>query len=96
MHKPSLLAVFTLALSFAIQAQDTITIEPQIQRFLGEESELQREKFVSIHALFDEKDADFEQFKKDYNVSDEYIGSRRFYYPIAKVKKDKIPKVQDK
>ncbi len=94
------LKISTLALAVivagGINAQVTVTVDPTTRKFLGNESEFDREKFVNIHALFDEHDSDFEKFKKDYNIDEDFIGSRRFYYPISKTKNGKIPKVSKK
>lgn len=62
------LKISTLALAVivagGINAQVTVTVDPTTRKFLGNESEFDREKFVNIHALFDEHDSDFEKFKR--------------------------------
>ncbi len=81
----------------AADGEATITINPQTQLFLGDVSQLDREKFVNTHSLFPEADPEFEAFKRDYNLNPDYIGSRRFSYPVGKIKNGKIPtKIEQK
>ncbi|MBD0401525.1 hypothetical protein [Flammeovirga sp. EKP202] len=79
-------------------AQNTITVNPTIQCYLGETtSELDRGKYMQAHIWFGEKeDQDFEAFKNEYNISSEYKGSRRFWSPLSTVKNWKRPKVKNK
>ncbi len=90
----NLFSAIMLCCSMVANSQSAITIDPATQRYLGDESDFKREKFVAFHALFTEPDADFEKFKKDFNIDSDYMGSRRFYYPIAKAKNGKIPAVK--
>lgn len=79
-------------------AQNTITVKPTIQRFLGENtSQLDRDKYMQAHIWFGGKDdADFESFKNTYKINPAYQGSRRFWNPLATVKKGNRPKVKNK
>lgn len=93
----SLLVALSLATAVSAVAQTAkVTIQPTTQRYLGDESEFARKKFVAFHAMFNNQDAEFERFKSDYNVDSDYTGSRSFYYPIAKAKNGVIPKVANK
>ncbi len=73
-----------------------VTIDPNTQRYLGAECKLDRSKFVAFHGSLsvDGKDEYFEKFKRDYNVGDNYIGSRIFNYPISKINNGVIPDVK--
>ncbi len=73
-----------------------VSISPTTQKFLGDVSALDRDKFVGLHMLQKGEDDDFERFKRQYNLNPDYIGSRSFYYPLAKAKGGAIPKVQNK
>ncbi len=74
-------------------ATATVELNPTTKRYLGagETSTLDRRKFVGLHTVELNEDADFEKFKKDYNLGDDYIGSRRFSYPVKDVKSGVIP-----
>ncbi|NME66737.1 hypothetical protein [Flammeovirga aprica] len=79
-------------------AQNTITVKPTIQRYLGENtSKLDRDKYMQAHIWIGEKeDKEFEAFKSTYNINPAYKGSRRFWNPLATVKQGKKPKVKNK
>ncbi|KXX69277.1 hypothetical protein [Flammeovirga sp. SJP92] len=85
-------------LSTASYAQNTITVKPTIQRYLGEStSKLDRDKYMQAHIWFgDKEDKEFEAFKRAYNINPEYKGSRRFWSPLSTVKAGKRPKVKNR
>ncbi|ANQ51442.1 hypothetical protein MY04_4098 [Flammeovirga sp. MY04] len=92
-------AILGLALfSTTTFAQNKVTVDPNTQRFLGNKTtRLDRDKYLQAHVWFGEKkDAEFEAFKKKYNINPEYQGSRRFWSPMNMIKNGKIPKVKNK
>ena len=91
-----MLPALALCCTVAVGAEGTISITPTTQRYLGDESEFTREKFATFHTLIDNEDADFEKFKEDYNIDSDYIGSRRFSYPIGRTKNGNIPSITKK
>ncbi len=72
-------------------AKATVTVDPTTQRYFGDESTFDRAKFVRFHDLKMEADAEYDKLKRDYNFPSDYIGGRRFYYPIAKCKGGNVP-----
>lgn len=96
MKKTKLLPLLALCCVGSITAQNKISIDPSTQRFLGDESEFKREKFVGFHHFQYGADKDFEKFKKDYNADPAYQGSRTFRYPASVVKNRVIPEVTKK
>ena len=96
MKKQTILSLILLSVSLTVQSQGSVTIYPLTQKYLGNESKFNRDKFVSFHSYFEKDDPDFKKFKDDYNINPDYLGSRRFYYPISKAKNGNIPKIINK
>ncbi|PWJ34981.1 T9SS type A sorting domain-containing protein [Sediminitomix flava] len=90
----SILAGLLFYTSFS-NAQGTITVDHKTQRFIGNVSTLDRDKYLQAHFWFPNEDADFTQFKTDYLLNSEYLGSRRFWSPLGKVKNGVIPSVKE-
>ncbi|MFI3270383.1 MAG: hypothetical protein SNG14_08225 [Rikenellaceae bacterium] len=87
--------VLTTALSTAAAAEATVSISPTTQRYFGTESKLDRSKFVRFHDVnTKEGDTEYAKLSRDYNFPGNYIGGRRFSYPIGKCKTGTIPKVK--
>lgn len=76
-------------------SQCRITIDPTVKRFVGNESEFNRDKYLTFHSWFKKEDTDFEQFKQRYNISSNYNGSRLFNNPGGRHKNGKFPKVKN-
>ncbi|MEM9986499.1 MAG: hypothetical protein AAF804_15515, partial [Bacteroidota bacterium] len=74
-----------------LHAQGIVTIDHQTQRFVGTESAFDRDKYLNGHFIFNNPDADFENFKSTYNLNPNYIGSRQFWSPLGKVNNGQIP-----
>ncbi len=73
-------------------AEATISVTPTTQRYFGEESKLDRSKFIRFHDVSTkDDDAEYAKLRRDYNFPSNYIGGRRFSYPIGKCKTGKIP-----
>ena len=83
--------VFTLFSMSQLFAQGTIDIDYQTKRFVGKESNFNRTKYLTVHAMFINKDDAFEAFKKNYNLQSSYKGSRRVWSPLNKIKNGVIP-----
>ena len=77
-----------------VNAQGVITIDQHTQRYIGETSAFDRGKYLNAHIYFPKENADFEKFKKEYNLSPDYIGARTFSTPTGKHKMGKFPPVQ--
>lgn len=77
-------------------AQGVITIDHTTQRFIGDISTLDRNKYTNAHILIKDKDEEFEAFKVEYNIAPEYIGGRQFWNPFGVVKNGVIPSVKKK
>ncbi|MEM6830044.1 MAG: carbohydrate-binding protein [Bacteroidota bacterium] len=76
------------------KAQGAIVIDHKTQRFIGDVSELDRNKFMNAHIWFagSQNDPEFVDFKNRYNIDPEYKGSRRFWSPLSRLGNDgKIP-----
>jgi len=78
------------------QAQGKITIDHKTQRYVGNESTFNRSKYLTFHAFFKKEDADFEKWKKEYNIDSDYVGARMFNSPATKHKNGVYPKVKKK
>lgn len=91
----NVLGVFILTASTSF-AQGTVTIDHQTQRFLGDVSAFDRDKYTNAHILFNSTDAEFEAFKTEYNINSNYIGGRQFWNPLGMVKNGVIPSVSNK
>ena len=76
-------------------SQGSITIDPTVKRFVGNESDFIREKYLTFHSWFKKEDTDFEQFKVLYNISSNYNGSRLFNNPGGRHKNGKFPKIKN-
>lgn len=77
-------------------AQGVVTIDQKTKRFVGTESTFDRGKYLTFHAMFKGVDTDFEKFKREYNITSEYNGSRAFNNPAGKHKKGIFPEVKKK
>jgi len=82
-----------LLLSASVYSQGVVTIDPNTQRFVGTESTFDRAKYLTFHNWFKTKDADFEKFKKEFNIDPKYNGSRMFNNPAQKHKNGVYPKI---
>ncbi|MCJ8163292.1 T9SS type A sorting domain-containing protein [Pontibacter sp. E15-1] len=82
-YKLTLLAFLLCATSSLALAQETVIvqIDPTTQRFVGDESALDREKYFKIHSGND-NDPDISKFLTDYDVS---VG-RSFWSPFSYAK----------
>ncbi|MFY0607651.1 MAG: T9SS type A sorting domain-containing protein [Cyclobacteriaceae bacterium] len=85
-----------LAVFSELEAQGVITIDHKTKRYLGEVSTLDRSKYVNGHFLFNATDAEFEAFKTQYNIEQDFIGGRQFWNPFGKVKNGVIPNINKK
>jgi len=70
-----------LALSSAVSHAETVTIDHTTQRFLGPVSDLNRQKYFTLHSGAN-NDSDLDQFFNDYNVSK----GRFFWGPFSSAK----------
>ncbi|MEM9986249.1 MAG: hypothetical protein AAF804_14245, partial [Bacteroidota bacterium] len=77
-------------------AQGTVSIDHQTQRFIGEVSTFERDKYLTGHFVFNNSDADFNAFKAAYDIGGSYEGSRQFWSPLGKVNNGQIPNIQNK
>ncbi|MBD0401541.1 T9SS type A sorting domain-containing protein [Flammeovirga sp. EKP202] len=60
-----------------LQAQTTVNINPKVQRYIGNVSELERNKYFNLHS--NSGDADVKKFFEDYNA----FPSRGFWGPYS-------------
>lgn len=91
-----LLIIGLLSLNNVIYAQGEITVDYKTQRFVENESTFDRSKYIQAHFWFgDDSDQDFVDFKTQYNLDTDYVGSRRFWSPLGTVKNGIIPTVKD-
>jgi len=89
--------ILTAYLTFAatgLFSQGVITVDYNTQRFVGTESAFDRGKYLTFHTWFKTQDADFEKFKKEYNIDPKYNGSRMFNNPAQKHKNGVYPKIK--
>ena len=77
-------------------AGGNVTIEHTTQRFIGDVSTFDRDKYTNAHLLHEKGNNEFETFKSDYNINPDYIGGRQFWNPLGMVKNGVIPNVTDR
>lgn len=77
-------------------SQGTVTVDPNIKRYVGDISKFQREKYFNVHGRFKKEDDDLNSFISRYKLDSDFKGSRSFYNPIVKVKKGVFPKIRTK
>lgn len=73
--------IIGLALSAGIYAQVKVTVDYNVQKYIGEVSELERDKYVNLHTGTS-TDSDINKFKSDYNVN----GGRGFWAAFSYAK----------
>lgn len=66
MKKTLLNTIALITLTFGANAQDKVTFAPQIQRYIGDVTEIDRTKYFNLHST--KSDTDLDQFYNDYNV----------------------------
>ena len=75
------------------KAQTKVTVDYTTQRFIGESSKLERDKYFNIHGKFKSTDAELAKFISTYSIRSDYQGSRGIWNPMGRVKNGKIPYV---
>ncbi|QVY65976.1 hypothetical protein [Polaribacter sp. Q13] len=90
-------AVFCAVLGISsLKAQVVVEIDHKTQRFIGNETEFKRDKYLNIHGYIKANDPELIKFRNDFNLNPTYRGARLLDSPIKKPKNGVFPIIKKK